>query len=199
MIWIIISLFIIICIVLILSKIYIIVSLEYLEDKQILHAYIKLYGIRIFKRRIDLSKLDTSNSWENTFKDKNFKESLEYIYHVTENFFEMVNDIAMATRIFLNRLSVHKLEWYTNFGTGEASGTGLAAGGIWTVKGYMIGLLDNLSQLKCTPDLQVTPYFQGKFIYSKFDCMVSIRIGQAIHALIKVIRKSSFRKKEALI
>ncbi|MBT2216593.1 DUF2953 domain-containing protein [Virgibacillus dakarensis] len=186
-------------ILLLFSRVYISFSLEYSDDKPISIVYVRLYGIRFLKRKIDLSELGTADVWKDQLANKSFKEKLEVIHQVMQSFFDIVSDTMMAMRIFLDKLSIHKIEWYSRFGTGEASTTGLAAGGLWTIKGALIGLVDHLSHVHCLPNIDVQPDFQSKYIYSKFDCMVSIRIGQAIHALIKVIRKSSFRKREVLI
>lgn len=121
-----------------------------------------------------LEKYDIEPSLDRIFED--IKEILQRL----KQFHQLSLDI-------LHRLTFHRLDWKTNFGTGEASSTGLVIGGLWGIKGILMSYLSEHSRLKCHPHTNVLPHFQQKLMSSTFNCIVSIRIGQAIYAFIKAI------------
>ncbi|WP_099158780.1 DUF2953 domain-containing protein [Virgibacillus ndiopensis] len=175
------------------SKININFIYTYEQDKQLIIIRMRFYGIKLLNKVIDLDEVENKDLWKNPFRGKTFLENLKQVDNFVHSIIETVDTFTMTARIFLRRIQVHKLEWNTFFGTGDASSTGIIAGGIWAVKGSLIGFIDTTSHLSCKPIMSVSPHFQRKYINSKFDCIVSIRIGQAMYALIKVIRKSSLK------
>ncbi|MEN1968206.1 DUF2953 domain-containing protein [Lentibacillus sp. N15] len=200
MVWIVIGLLLVfLLIILLCSKVYITFSLSYGKQKQITAIQLRLYGIRLFTKKVNLADLESSKQWEKQFSGKTINEKLKLVQHLLRDFLAIMHDTTMAVRIIIAKMTIHRLEWRSCIGTGDASTTGVATGGGWAIKGMVIGYLDHWSQLNCSPNLAVTPEFNRKYVFTKLDCMVSIRIGQAIHALIKVIRKSAIRKREVLI
>ncbi|MEW9675518.1 DUF2953 domain-containing protein [Lentibacillus sp. L22] len=197
MVWIIVGvLLVIIFIILLFSRVHITCSLTCSNQKQRLTLQFRFYGIRFFTKEIDLAQLETTNRWEQKLVNKDIREKLEMIQSAIRHFFESIRDMVTIAQTFLDKVYFHQLKWHTRIGTGDASTTGMATGGVWATKGMVVGMLDQWSQLKCSPDFGVVPEFNRKYVYSEFDCMVSIRIGQAIHAFFKAIQKSSFRKRE---
>nr|GGG61592.1 hypothetical protein GCM10011398_01090 [Virgibacillus oceani] len=182
------------CLLLLISKVNIYITFSYKQDSQLIIVRIRFYGIQLLNKVIDLDEVENKDLWKNPFKGKSFIESLKYVDSLAHSVFETIGSLTIAARTFFERMHVHRLEWNTFFGTGDVSSTGIAAGGLWTIKGSLIGFAGTISTLECEPIISVLPNFQRKFIDSKFDCIVSIRIGQAMYALIKVIRKSSLKK-----
>lgn len=169
---------IILFVILLFSSVYVICHFTYAKERQVLFIRIKLYHISIFKKEIDLSEEEGSilNIWKG-------KSLLEGLYDLQNTCREMIRDIQKLKSIvslFLQRVKIHEFVWHTHIGTGDAGTAGIAAGSVWTIKGMITGVIANKSNLCCTPDTTVNPHFQYKCLQSTLDCMVSVKIGQAI-------------------
>lgn len=141
---------------------------------------------------------------DNKGEDEN-EFSPDYIKTQIESFQDLLKRVVGFHRImrrFLSKIHVHQVYWDTKIGTSEASTTGILCGGIWTLKGSVLGLISSLMQLKTEPELYVTPYFQQKHSQTRVKCMISFRFGQAILAVFLIVRHTQgrvpkFRKKTA--
>ncbi|MFB4166742.1 DUF2953 domain-containing protein [Virgibacillus sp. JSM 102003] len=182
--------FILVIILLLFSKIKVINTVIVNQDKQTVLIVVYFYRIKLMDRMIDLS--------DQSYEEKSIRETLKLLHNYSENFLQKMNDVNDVVTIMLGRIYFHKLTWSTHFGTGEASATGMASGGIWGMKGIILGIIYAKSNLICDPSISVVPLFNQKYIESKFDCIVSVRIGQAIYGIIKVIRKYP-SKKEVIV
>lgn len=85
----------------------------------------------------------------------------------------------------LRRSTIKKLAWKTDIGVGEADQTGLIFGGLWMIKSFIINYLYHNKLLEIRPKLSICPFFNEKTIQSKMDCMITIRLGQAIYTMLK--------------
>ncbi|UCZ52285.1 DUF2953 domain-containing protein [Bacillus shivajii] len=114
----------------------------------------------------------------------------EFIYDLEqfERFLTHVFGFHTIVRNFMAKIHVNKLSWYTEIGTGDAALTGSISGVVWGIKGNVVGFAAHLFQLNVSPSIDVVPKFQEMELATKFECMVSFRIGHAILAGLKVIR-----------
>ncbi|GAB3065329.1 DUF2953 domain-containing protein [Virgibacillus ainsalahensis] len=188
MLWLLLMIIFIILMV-IFSRISITFNYTYTPEEHSTVIAISMFGIRLFKKEVnrrnecmDINKgLEEMNvgSFQGRLRDilQKVKESMQ----VTDN--------------LLKNIRVHQLKWITKGGTGEAGSTGVATGAIWGLKGLLTGFVAEKSMLKCKPDIQVTPLFQHETLMTTFDCMISLRLGKAMYALIKVIRIFSIKNK----
>jgi hypothetical protein len=94
----------------------------------------------------------------------------------------------------IKSISFHELKWITHFGTGDASSTGALAGGLWAIKGTMIGFLFEQTEWRVQPKISVTPHFQQRGLYSEVDCIITIRLGKAIRTARRVMRNLKVKK-----
>ncbi|MFD1038145.1 DUF2953 domain-containing protein [Virgibacillus byunsanensis] len=193
MVWILLGV-VILMVIILLSKIYISCKYTYKKDDQTLVVSVYMYRIRLLTKDIELTTSDRPEIWH-LFKNKSFLESLKYIYNGFQKAIDQSREANAMIIMLLRNLYFHRIDWSTHIGTGEASTTGITVGGVWTLKGVITGLLYNKSSFKCEPDLKVIPHYQHKYIHSKLDCMVSIRLVKAIYALIKVMRKVPLKEK----
>ncbi|WP_409270920.1 DUF2953 domain-containing protein [Neobacillus sp. SCS-31] len=89
---------------------------------------------------------------------------------------------------FLKAVTVRQFEWSTAAGAGDAALTGIVSGAIWAAKGIIIGLLSETVNLKASPAISVTPYFQYRISATMLTCMFTFRAGKAISAGIKIYK-----------
>lgn len=110
----------------------------------------------------------------------NMKDFNELVLHVVH--------LHAIGKKFLKRVTIHKLEWHTAFGLGDAALTGVFIGVAWSIKGGILGVLSQYMRLKTTPVLTITPYFQHLLSHTKLSCMISFRIGNAILAGLRIVK-----------
>lgn len=190
MIWILIvlSFFLLIAAVL-YSRINVTFSYHYTQEEHILSVKVAIYKLKIIKKRINLSEeISTPKNKEQRPKFDTFQARLKHIFQQLKSLNDSANQL-------LAYIQIQQLNWQTNGGTGEAGTTGIASGGVWTIKGIIIGFLAEKAMLKCKPNLAVQPHFQLPFFQTKIDCIVSVRLGQAIYALFMMMRKSNIKEK----
>ena len=180
-------LLIIICLIVVLlllvlfSNIIISIQCTYELNKQFVALSIFILRIRIFKKKYDLSNFNERKNKDEHMNFGSFPDKIKSIHQTWKDINQIINTI-------LQKVRVHHFSWVTAGGTGDAFTTGMVSGGIWSIKGILTGFIFEKMQLKCMPYIQVEPHFQHRFLRSNFDCMISIRLGQAILGLIKIIR-----------
>lgn len=89
----------------------------------------------------------------------------------------------------LDRIVIHKIDWTTYFGTGEASSTGIITGAIQALTETLKVALNSYSHLLCRPALFVVPIYQQKCFKSELHCMFSIRLAKAMFIIIHIFLK----------
>ncbi|WP_085991684.1 DUF2953 domain-containing protein [Oceanobacillus senegalensis] len=164
-----------------LIKVYVRIHYSFKPDNQQLQVSISLFKFRIFQRSIPLN-----DGIENT----DFMKGLEFTSSPSslEEWIKSIPKAIEALHSLLGKTKLHELSWSTLIGTGEASSTGVVSGAIWTMKGTLVGYLAEKFILMCNPTIQVNPKYQQEYIQTNLDCMVSIRIGKAIQAILQIKR-----------
>lgn len=97
-----------------------------------------------------------------------------------------VQDLHHVLRQTLKCVHGEMIEWRTNVGLGEASATGAAIGAVWCVKSLMIAVLAHYISLRTRPRLHVYPEFQREMLDTYLLCILRLRIGHAIIAVIRI-------------
>jgi hypothetical protein len=192
-------------ILIIFTKLTIRVNYFHYNDNDDLKLELRIwFGLIRYKKHIPLIKID-DNSPSIIVKSASPKQqpkeksSEKEVHQITPNkimtslkntreIIKHVIDLHVVVRKFFNRVSVKELEWHTIIGVGDAAITGMVTGGIWAIKGSIIGLISRYIKLKEMPDISVTPYFQQAIIQTRFTCIFQFRIGYAILAGIKMIK-----------
>jgi hypothetical protein len=204
--WLIIVLIIlfILLVTIVLTKLTVILDYYHGNDNDHLKLEFKIwFGIIKYKKEIPMIKIDDNSPsivmQEKTKLGKNEKTSNEDETQIDKkDIFNYFNDAKQLllhvvklhhiVRNFLRKVSVKRVEWHTVIGVGDAAYTAVATGGIWTIKGSIIGVISHYMKLKEMPRMTVTPYFQYKVTQTRFRCMIQFRIGQAMLAGLKLIK-----------
>lgn len=185
MIWIILGVTLVLIIIL-LSRIYIEFHYIYQSKQQVLRMKLSLYRVRLFKKEINLSDKEPTNSFDDLNVD-NFIDKIKELI-------QMLHSFHSAVILLLRKINIHCLHWTTHVGTGDAATTGMAAGALWGVKGGFIGFITEKGRLYVEPDIRVIPHYEQRCLHSQIDCIVSIQIGQAIHAFLTLGKLLSSKK-----
>ncbi|MCP8967458.1 DUF2953 domain-containing protein [Ectobacillus ponti] len=192
--WILLLVLILLCLLIFITRLSIRVMAAYAPGDVRLHVQVRFWFIRytldvpafLKKRKAKQAEgkaaEKTKEQAEKT--DRSVSEWLEKLPELIKT----AGDIHTIIKGFLRKIKVKKFEWITHFGTGDAAATGIASGGIWSVKGIVAGFLANYMQVVRAPELQVHPVFQGKVTATQLDCTVSFQIGQAMIAGLKLFR-----------
>jgi len=171
------------------KKIYIHFDLTYGEEEQEFVIAVYFFQLRIFHRRIDLTEEEMELSELGDYLPENksfdlFSFDLRRIHAKVRRWHDVLTYI-------LNMVTFNKMEWVTRGGTGDPVSTGIASGGVWTVKGWIIAYLLEHSHFQVKPVVMVTPFFQEKSFQTECHCMISLRLGKAMHVYKKVMRTYS--------
>ncbi len=174
--------------VVLFSAVHISIQYTYEKDNQYMIITVFLLKIRFFKKKYDLKAFGEEHNLFDGIHFESFPEKLNSLHQTWKE----ANRVMMN---FLMKVRLHHFSWVTAGGTGDAFTTGIASGSIWSVKGIMTGYFLEKVQLKCKPYIYVEPNFQEMFVRTDLDCIVSIRFGQAILAIIKLTRRPIIIKK----
>ncbi|RSK53039.1 DUF2953 domain-containing protein [Bacillus canaveralius] len=104
---------------------------------------------------------------------------------------KLLDEMGQLHRIlknFLKQIAIKHLEWHSVVGVGDAASTAVLTGGIWALKGSIIGMISSYMKLKMMPVLSIAPGFQQVISETSFTCMLQFRIGHAMVAGIKMIK-----------
>ncbi|MFC3040129.1 DUF2953 domain-containing protein [Virgibacillus xinjiangensis] len=184
-----ISFFFVLLICLLFSRIYISITYTYSATEQYLTLRVTFLKVQMYSREIRKDKEE--KDWlkaADQFISGSFSETMKETVNTLKNSTHYLLAILKSTKF-------HRLEWVTQGGTGDAASTGILAGSAWSVKGALIGILADNSSLGCSPGIQVIPLFQKKELTSTIDCMVSMKAGKTIIALLKAKRMVSENNK----
>ncbi|WP_163971654.1 DUF2953 domain-containing protein [Oceanobacillus halotolerans] len=201
MVWILIGVVLVILILIIIllfSTLTISIHSIYDKERSWLSLRVLLYKIPILQTNIDFKEQQDIGLLEE-IEEKSFLEKLRFIYHQLQYMAKLyVETKDILFQYLVANTFVHQLEWETHIGTGDAASTGITTGGIWTIKGLILGVVIEKSNLLNKPTISVVPYFQQEYFHSRMKCMVSIRLGKAIRALYKMIRSIPAKEKLAM-
>lgn len=172
------------------SKVYINISYTYQKHSHDIQLNVRIYRLNIYSKEWHIKKQEDMDIFD-LIEEVDISGGTDRFKQVFKDSFKKMK-ISLATmKRLLAKSWFHQLNWQTTIGTGNASSTGIVIGGIWTLKGMMISYLKEVGNISGNPKIKITPNFQLKQLESKFDCIVSIRIGQAIYTVMKSIRKAS--------
>ncbi|MBU8905191.1 DUF2953 domain-containing protein [Desertibacillus haloalkaliphilus] len=105
-----------------------------------------------------------------------------------KNFLQHVIGFHQIVKRFMRHISIHKFEWRSQLGLGDAAQTGMIVGMGWSLKGAIVGILSHYMRLKQNPKVSIDPTYNQQASYTNMTCMISFRIGHAIVATIMIVR-----------
>lgn len=107
---------------------------------------------------------------------------------MAKGFLHILNESKHTLRKFLKKTVVHELSWVSTIGTGDAALTGKLIGAAWSMKGIVQMLVYQFLTIRCHPRLDVTGFYNNKVISTEFNCIFSIRVGDAILTAVQILR-----------
>jgi hypothetical protein len=180
------------------------IEFTHTQDNDHLRATLRAYKFLSYSIDVPMVKVDkedgslqyekqqnpSSKAQQSEPIDRNKITPTEIINRIQNmyDFLQKVVGLHIIVRIFLRKITVHKFVWNTWIGTGDAAFTGMLTGGVWSLKGNIVGLVGHFMKLKGEPELSVTPFFQQKTSQTKLLCMFSFRIGHAIGAVLRIVK-----------
>ncbi|WP_108671293.1 DUF2953 domain-containing protein [Peribacillus acanthi] len=200
----IISLFIILLVIILFTKVTVEVFYYHGQDNDQLTLRIRAL-FNIVKKKIDvpLIKVD-DNSPTIVMKEKvqsgedDSKAKKKVQQFSAQDFLNGLHDtkelvihiIGLHTIIkkFLQTVTVHSFHWHSMIGTGDAALTGTIVGGAWGLKGVIVGILTQYLRFQVSPDYTITPSYQYAVSLTKVHCIIRFRVGNAIMAGLKFLR-----------
>ena len=112
----------------------------------------------------------------NLFQMQEIQDRIAQLYN---QYFDIANYIR-------KKILLRKLEWETEFGTGDAAITGILSGILWGIKGNLFTILKiHLRSHKIS--FNIIPYFDKELFKTYVHCIIQLKIGHAIIASIKTL------------
>lgn len=206
--WITLAILFFLIIIIFITKVNVFISYVHYGDNDELTLRLVAWKWIKYTIKIPLIKIDDSSP-SIIIKEKqrtNIKQEEERLKLTLNDFLkrlrqivEMIDHISGFYRILkrlLKRIRVHQFEWKSKIGIGDASMTGLLCGMLWSLKGMIIGVVYHYMNLQNKPLIQIAPNFQDKILQTRFQCMISFRLGHAIFAGLLFVRYWKKRPKE---
>lgn len=135
-----------------------------------------------FKGKLDTPVNDAED--KQSIDKKDIKEMLGKFQSITSEF----KDDGDLGKELLNLLRIHDIKWTTTLGLEEAPLTAFATGMVWTLKYNLIGrLMDYLKGME-RPTVDVRPAYQKFMFQTHIKCMITFRLGKAIHAAYRIAK-----------
>ena len=184
------------------------IKVDILHNEENNHIKIKmmvLFGLISYTYKVPLIKVDEENlslvvksetlagssAEKTTTSEQKTRitphDVMEKIRQAKE-FLEHVVYLRGIVKKFVNHITIHRLEWSSSFGLGDAAQTGMATGTLWALKGGIVGILAHYMRLKSKPVIAITPFFLENVVRTKVICIFSFRIGYAILGGLRVVK-----------
>lgn len=141
----------------------------------------KRYPLRDFNTVLNY----LTDTWKKRQESKKIKETApEKSSPNTGIYYRLVNFGAQY-------LVIERLDWSSGIGLNDAMYTAISSGGLWVVKGMLVGFLSSKSRLQDI-NLQVEPDFNGEKVVSHLYCILKMRIVHiiliAFYFLVLIVR-----------
>jgi hypothetical protein len=92
-------------------------------------------------------------------------------------------------RKLLKSVRIRQVNWTTEIGLGDPAGTGIAAGLLWGIQGYIYKVLQSkVGPVERRPRLLVLPCFDSTCFRLDFHCIFDLRIGHIIIAGLNFVK-----------
>ncbi|MRH42848.1 DUF2953 domain-containing protein [Aquibacillus halophilus] len=180
-------------------RIYTTISYIHKGEIDVIKLEMKMLGVKFLNREFSVfedetnftekqESLSTRKEKDSHTNEKITPNELLNKLRIIKSAIQHILDFKPKALKFIAKISVHQLDWDTKVGTGDASNTGLLTGGIWAVKGGIVGLMVNHMRFITKPNVLVTPYFQHRLVHTEVECILSVRLGQTIYAIIQMIK-----------
>ncbi|PAF36249.1 hypothetical protein CHH69_11030 [Terribacillus saccharophilus] len=154
------------------------VTVHICYDKKQWNIRILVFGICVHKRQFK-----QQSSIEHTSAD-NIKQQLSNLFTDLQRIWSSFPYLLQITK----SAELQQLRWHTTIGMSDAALAGTMVGLVWTIKGIANQIIRSNFQIRQPFDLQVQPIFQTSFFDTSFQCIVSIRTGKAMQAIISNAR-----------
>lgn len=179
-------------------------TFEYLHDKDNDKLTLKmsaLFGLIRYKKTMPIIKVNKEDASIDVRQDTESKikgqkdekkkityEDIKQSIHRIQMILHQVVRMKEIGSSFLAGIRVTKLEWVTVIGIKDAAATGIAAGGVWAIKGGLMAMLYDHLRFLHKPVYEVIPSFQVPASKTHFQCIFFFRFGHLIVAAFKLLK-----------
>lgn len=147
-------------------------------DQKQWNIRILIFGICVHKRQFK-----QQSSIEHTSAD-DIKQQLSNLFTDLQRIWRSFPYLLRITK----SAELQQFRWHTTIGMSDAATAGTMVGLVWTIKGIVNQIIRSNFQIRQPFDIQVQPIFQTSFFDTSFQCIVSIRTGKAMQAIISNAR-----------
>lgn len=188
-----------------LSKLSIKVRLLYTESEKQCLLQVKIWMIRYtfdVLERIEKQQRKVAQKVEKAEDKGGMEEKFVAGLDSIEEIIKRLQHTHTMVKDFLQKVKINQLRWHSQIGTGDAASTGIVTGYAWLVKGIIIGVISQYTDLVHEPKLEITSVFQGKTVASQCEFTASFRIYRAVKSAVGLLifmRKQRSSAKEKTV
>lgn len=127
---------------------------------------------------------------QTVFERHVIKKVVDFICHHPKRFQRLIGRMQkkiQQARIIIRELhakiACDKLNCHIQFGMEDAAAVGMAAGGLWLLRGLVIAAMRSRMSFGACPACTITPVFGKDCLSVQLECILRIRLGNLINAL----------------
>ncbi|UOY94305.1 DUF2953 domain-containing protein [Ectobacillus sp. JY-23] len=170
------------------TKISITIMAGYTPQEQRVFVRVRILFFRYTINVLELMEKKKATSEQEPIQSEDDSPSFSTWAERLPELIKSAGDIHTMIKGFLRSVRIKKFLWRSYIGTGDAAYTGVIAGGLWSVKGMILGTLSTYMKIVKAPELEVVPVFQGEIATSQLECTITFRIGKALLTAVKLFR-----------
>ncbi|MBP1915377.1 hypothetical protein J2Z23_002335 [Lederbergia galactosidilyticus] len=157
-----------------------------------------LFGLLRFQKEWNIADiLEFEKSIEKDETEQEIPLQFSSLWDEVKNIPRNIRPFRRIINQFLMKIKINQFEWKTTIGLGDAADTGVATGVIWSLKGTLISWLRNYLSFLKNPVLIVQPNYQQTAFESNFQCMMKIKVGNAMVTAYKLAKEWKKHKKRS--
>jgi len=159
----------------------------------------KLLVIRLIRKEIDISanvEIAMEHMWKRwQAKGEPVKpDLLETVSKAPRR--RLVRALLPALRLLGRSTRCSRLHIRAEVGGSDAMESALLAGALWSSGGMLLGFISRIVRVMPTaPRLTVVPNYERAFWRMEVDCILALRLGNAITAIVRLLRQVVTREK----
>ena len=145
---------------------------------EVISLTVKIWGVTLYKlKKSDAAKKEKKKKEKEPEPKEDQQISLrEKIHNLKDKFHHIKHVLEVALEQISDKLKVEGLTILIRFGDGNAATTAIETGVLWGILGGLNAILNNYLVIENSPDIQVIPDFNNKFIEVYADSIIKTRI-----------------------
>ncbi len=169
-------LFVLFLVLSLFARLYVTFSYSFQGLNQEINVHVSIFRFSLMNKKLPIP---AEKEDKTLFELGNHPDSLGDQLDLWKDYVKQINNM-------FRRFRIHYLHWSTNVGTGEAASTGIISGLLWGIKSTLVAFITKQMNILQPADISVVPEFERETIKTEIDCLVSMKLADALLALFNM-------------